>query len=86
MSVLNNISGAVLKPVLKEISRTRLPKIDGKLSISGLKEDVEIIRDELGIAHIYANNINDLMFALLALVAIFQYPKGLSDLPLLDIK
>ncbi|HMZ34716.1 MAG: penicillin acylase family protein [Chitinophagales bacterium] len=63
MSVLNNISGAVLKPVLKEISRTRLPKIDGKLSISGLKEDVEIIRDELGIAHIYANNINDLMFA-----------------------
>lgn len=63
MSVLNNISGAILKPVLKEISRTRLPKIDGKLSISGLKEDVEIIRDELGIAHIYANNINDLMFA-----------------------
>ena len=63
MSVLNNVSGVLLKPVIKEMSRTRLPKIDGQVFLKGLKEEVEIIRDEWGIAHIYAKNINDLLFA-----------------------
>lgn len=63
MSVINNISGVMLKPIIKEMSRARLPKIDGQVFLKGLKEEVEIIRDELGVAHIYANNINDLLFA-----------------------
>ena len=63
MSVLSNLAGVVLKPYIKELSRARLPKIDGQIFLTGLKEDVEIIRDEWGIAHIYANNINDLLFA-----------------------
>jgi penicillin amidase len=63
MSVLNNIGGVVLKPVIKEMSRAKLPKIDGQVFLKGLKEEVEIIRDEWGVAHIYANNINDLVFA-----------------------
>ena len=63
MSVLNNISGVVLKPIIKEMSRARLPKIDGQVFLKGLKEEVEVIRDEWGVAHIYANNINDLLFA-----------------------
>src|SRR5699024_12278830 len=32
------------------------------LSISGLKESVEILRDEWGVNHIYANNQYDLFF------------------------
>ncbi len=63
MSILNNIAGAILKPYIKELSRARLPKIDGQVFLEGLKEEVEIIRDEFGIAHIYAKNINDLLFA-----------------------
>ncbi|MEZ5025215.1 MAG: penicillin acylase family protein [Chitinophagales bacterium] len=63
MSILNSIGGAVLKPIFKEWSRALLPKINGKLSIKGLQEDVEIIRDELGVAHIYAQNLQDLIFA-----------------------
>ncbi len=63
MSVLNNIGGLLLKPYIKELSRARLPKIDGQTFLKGLKEEVEVIRDEWGIAHIYANNINDLLFA-----------------------
>ena len=63
MSILNNVAGLILKPYIKELSRARLPKIDGEVFIKGLRDDVEIIRDEWGIAHIYANNINDLLFA-----------------------
>lgn len=63
MSVLNNIGGVLLKPIIREMSRSRLPKIDGQTYVKGLKEEVEIIRDEWGVAHIYAQNINDLLFA-----------------------
>ncbi len=63
MSVLNNAGGALLKPVIKGMSRNRLPKIDGQVYLKGLKDEVKVIRDEWGIAHIYANNINDVIFA-----------------------
>jgi len=33
------------------------------INITGLKESVEVIRDEVGINHIYANNQHDLFFA-----------------------
>ncbi len=62
MSILNNVAGVLLKPAIKEMSRARLPKLDGKVYLHGLKEEVEIIRDEWGIAHIYAQNKNDLLF------------------------
>ncbi|MEQ8534606.1 MAG: penicillin acylase family protein, partial [Imperialibacter sp.] len=38
-------------------------KNDNGLAIDGLKEPVEIIRDEWGINHIYANNQHDLFFS-----------------------
>lgn len=63
MSVLDNLGGIILKPILKEMSRAKLPKIDGQIIVQGLKQEVEIIRDEWGIAHIYAKNKNDLLFA-----------------------
>lgn len=63
MSILHNISGLVLKPVIKQMSQTRLPKIDGNVQVKGIEQDVEIIRDEWGVVHIFAQNMYDGLFA-----------------------
>ena len=39
------------------------PQISGTLSLKGLRARVEIVRDPLGVPHIYAANVNDLFFA-----------------------
>lgn len=39
------------------------PQIDGTLRVAGLKSKVEIVRDPMGIPHIYADNVDDLFFA-----------------------
>jgi len=39
-----------------------LPEHDGELIIPGLNDRVEIVRDEWGIPHIYASNMQDLFF------------------------
>jgi len=39
------------------------PQIDGTLRVAGLKSKVEIVRDPMGIPHIYADNADDLFFA-----------------------
>jgi penicillin amidase len=38
------------------------PQISGTLRVSGLKSQVEIVRDPLGVPHIYASNADDLFF------------------------
>ncbi|MDP7481068.1 MAG: penicillin acylase family protein, partial [Vicinamibacterales bacterium] len=48
---------------LAELASTSLAQIDGELEIPGLREPVEIIRDEWGLPHIYAQNDDDLFFA-----------------------
>src|SRR5262245_50922266 len=48
---------------LQELAKTSLAKIDGELKVTGLKQRVEIIRDQEGIPHIYAQNDDDLFFA-----------------------
>ena len=40
-----------------------LSQIEGELAIPGLKQSVEVIRDEWGVPHIYAQNDDDLFFA-----------------------
>ncbi len=40
-----------------------LPQTDGTLTVAGLNDAVEVIRDENGIPHIYATNAYDLRFA-----------------------
>ncbi len=40
-----------------------LPKTKGKVSLKGLKAEVEIIRDSWGVPHIFAQNEEDLFFA-----------------------
>ena len=48
---------------LAELASKSLAQIDGELQVPGLTEPVEIIRDEWGIPHIYAQNDDDLFFA-----------------------
>jgi penicillin amidase len=45
------------------MSRRRLPQTHGILSLPGLDDPVEVIRDRWGIPHIYARNIHDLFFS-----------------------
>jgi len=40
-----------------------LPVTNGVLSVAGLQSQVEVLRDDWGIPHIYANNLHDLFFA-----------------------
>lgn len=46
-----------------ELARSSLARIDGTIDVPGLQADVEVLRDEWGIAHIYAQNQEDLFFA-----------------------
>ncbi|MFP4004069.1 MAG: penicillin acylase family protein, partial [Alphaproteobacteria bacterium] len=41
-----------------------LPQIEGERQVAGLDAQVEILRDERGIPHIFADNVNDALFAL----------------------
>src|SRR5579884_2422490 len=45
------------------LTRRPLPKINGTSRLQGLHEPVEVIRDRYGVAHIYAQNEDDLYFA-----------------------
>ncbi len=44
-------------------TRQALPKTSGRLELPGLLAPVEILRDEYGVAHIYAQNPHDLFYA-----------------------
>jgi penicillin amidase len=48
---------------LDELARQSLATIDGSLRVPGLKQPVDVIRDQQGIPHIYAKNDDDLFFA-----------------------
>ncbi len=48
---------------LLEESRKRLAKVEGEIELPELEASVEIVRDEWGVAHIYAENQHDLFFA-----------------------
>jgi penicillin amidase len=44
-------------------SRAVLAQLDGEIRLPGLEQPVQVLRDEWGIAHIYAHNQHDLFFA-----------------------
>lgn len=48
---------------LKGIARQSLSKLDGDVTVPGVREPVEIVRDTWGVTHIYARNQDDLFFA-----------------------
>ena len=48
---------------LNEMAHSSLSQLDGDIRVTGLRNEVQVIRDPAGIAHIYANNQEDLFFA-----------------------
>ncbi len=40
-----------------------LPQVDGAVSVQGLRAPVEVIRDRWGVPHIYAQSVEDVLFA-----------------------
>ena len=48
---------------LEDLASASLATIEGELTVPGLEAPVEVIRDETGIPHIYAQNDDDLFFA-----------------------
>jgi penicillin amidase len=48
--------------ILKQ-ARAVLAQLDGPITLPGLKEPVEVLRDRWGVPHIYAKNADDLFFA-----------------------
>lgn len=63
MTLLQSLLGSLLRPTLTLVSRTRLPQTRGSLRMAGLHSPVEILRDDLGIPHIFALNTQDALFA-----------------------
>lgn len=51
------------KSELEKAVKSSFPQIEGEINVSGLRSDVRIVRDEMGIPHIYADNLHDLFFA-----------------------
>jgi len=50
-------------PKLRELARAALTPIAGEQRLAGLTASVEVIRDQWGVPHIYAQNTDDLFFA-----------------------
>jgi penicillin amidase len=63
VSLIYNILGPIARLGLTWLSRGPLPQVHGILSLSGINDSVEVIRDRWGVPHIYAKNMHDLFFA-----------------------
>ena len=46
-----------------KVAARSFPQVDGSLQVAGLKDLVDVYRDQAGVAHIYAGNAHDLFFA-----------------------
>src|SRR3990167_4916391 len=44
-------------------ARRALPAYDGQLAVAGLRQPVRVLRDERAVPHLYAANLDDLVFA-----------------------
>lgn len=53
----------VVGAYLQQMSNLPLPRHDGEYAVPGLRAQVEVLRDEWGVPHIYADNPYDLFFA-----------------------
>jgi len=51
------------RPALLQKSLAVLAQIQGEITLPGLTEPVEVLRDRWGVPHIYARNVDDLFFA-----------------------
>ena len=51
------------KDALRDTARSRLARLDGRVSLTGLDSAVEVRRDRWGVPHIYARTAHDVFFA-----------------------
>lgn len=63
MRPLSRVVGKMIKPMITLISRRRLPRLNGRVCLPDVQDDVTIHRDGWGIPHIRATNRHDLFFA-----------------------
>src|SRR5215470_20151517 len=54
---------AIQKRDLKAQALDALSQTEGRINLKGLQKPVRVLRDEWGVAHIYAETQNDLFFA-----------------------
>src|SRR5262245_4807272 len=47
----------------EQLAKESLARIDGDIRLKGLKAEVQVLRDEWGVPHIFAQNMDDLFFA-----------------------
>ena len=47
----------------EQLAKESLAPIEGRVDVRGLNAEVEVLRDEWGVPHIYARNVDDLFFA-----------------------
>ncbi len=54
---------SVLLATVVYMVRRPWPQVEGRLEVAGLRAPVEVIRDDWGVPHVYAENEHDLFFA-----------------------
>jgi len=57
------VFSALLRPCIRFLDRSSLPKYSGRIRLSGLVDKVKICWEAYGIPHVYAANEEDLFFA-----------------------
>jgi penicillin G amidase len=64
-SILGLIAVVLIAGIIfiRNIQRSALPKMNGEMTLAGLSGNVTVYRDQRGMPHIYANDENDLYFA-----------------------
>jgi penicillin amidase len=45
------------------LNKRPLPQLDGRMALGGLRRPVEVLRDRWGVPHLYAENVEDVLFA-----------------------
>jgi penicillin amidase len=57
------VISTLLRNLIRTVSKRSLPLVEGEIHFPQLKDRVEVVRDALGVPHIYAQNLADLVFA-----------------------
>jgi penicillin amidase len=62
-TIVGIVAQRATKPNLTASAKAGLAQLDGTLTVKGLHEPVDVLRDTWGVPHIYAKNTEDLFFA-----------------------
>jgi penicillin amidase len=66
LAILMTLTGAcniIGTDRLTQMAQASLAQLQGQITLEGLQQDVEVLRDRWGVAHIYAATVEDLFFA-----------------------